>query len=245
MVTSQSSNFIQHCYLLRSRRSIGVDCDPEWFEHEAYKSQCVQCGRVRPDHFPKPLDQVVAEPPKASWIHTDNLLGGFIWRRDLLEILRPWLKDCIYGRVFLRNRGGTSELQAWATCYLKPGFELFESRGRLARHRPCDLCGFPLSRNGATAQRILVRDIQPDRIAMESQGTMFLHPKIEAAIDWKPFRDAYRGKVKLIDAPEDGQCLPGDPDWAPGKTRFADPPPPDQPQYIDDPDDLDPPVLYD
>jgi len=231
------------CYLLRSRRSNGTPADNEWMEEEFPRAQCVRCRRVHPSHYPNPIDHVLAERPRG--VGSDSRAGGFLWRRDLLEALKPWLKDCVIGRVFLRNKRGTTEIVDWGTCYIKPGLEIFDSRGKLACHEPCAVCEFPYLANGATAQRILRRDILPDRIAMTKWGTMYLHPEIESSVDWSPFKDAYRGSIKLIDEPEDGQCLPGDPDWAPGKTRFAEPPPAGQPQWIDDPDQMDEPKIYD
>lgn len=243
MTPPSSQDRVSVCYLLRSRRSNGVPTDLLWEEQEAPKAQCKRCHRVHPEHYPRPLDQVVARRP--TGIGSDHRWGGGLWRRDLLEALKPWLKDCVIGRLYLRNTRGTTELTNWATCYIKPGLEIFESRGKLARYVACPICEHPYSVNGATAQRIVRRCIPPDRIAITDWGNIYLHPAIESAIDWTPFKDAYRGSIKLIDEPEDGQCLPGDPDWAPGKTRFADPPGPGQPKWIDDPDQTDEPIEYD
>lgn len=140
-----------------------------------------------------------------------------VMRSDLADALKPYLPEPLFGRVSVLKPKPSDSPGRWVTCVPGEGRGVQTERGEFCRHGICA--------GGCGAIRLLVTSVRGgvvqrsvgDRLAFfgdEHFYDVFVTDALIAKLDLKKrFRDLRFYQYDILDEPEDGEVLPGDPGW--------------------------------
>jgi hypothetical protein len=221
--TVPSDISIQIMKLYTIDANYGVDTDLQARIAIQSDIRCPGCWRFLSDSVAVPLDLTVYRPPKVPTF--SGVFAAFV-RRDLLAVLLPHLRGGLIGRAFGRNG---SELTDYVTLCTKPSTWIEDQRGRYSVHNhQCRVCGRVFSSNGWSHPSVLRREMDDRQLYLTDNADIYIREELYDAV-WalvKGARHTVLAPVPILDEPQDGQVLPGDPGWTGTlvKKRLPEPP---------------------
>lgn len=166
---------------------------------------CPTCKSVRRSRYPTPCDVVLSEPPEDQAMALVESTRVTIFRKDLLDLLRPHLSLYTFG-VCLLSDG--SLIDAYATCYRRDYIIL--RGGRYSSYAICPACGALFSNLGNGPEYVLASQLREGLIQQDVYCRLYLSEDLAAMIDIDPWVDLCLTAIPVRDEPMDGKTLPGD-----------------------------------
>ena len=216
---------IECCYLLYSRYGADdlVDLTPESQKNYLSTHACTRCHNASAAWRanPVPLDIEVISLPKGPITMARGGCFAAVMRRDLAEILTPYLRKPMFGRVSAREARPKDVPGAWVTCVPGEGGGITVDRGKDGPHGVCaEGCGVirPAVAEGSLHGGILRRDIahHPAFFGDDRFYQIIVTDELIERLDLKSRIPDLRWQFRrydVIDEPLDGDVLPGDPGW--------------------------------
>lgn len=212
-------------YAVWSRITDAIVGDLQWKRRVVGSVFCSNCKGILAGVYPQPIDVYLSSPPKG--------IGGPVWiagvsvfRREFIELVRPHLKDRVFGRCFHQDTSRMPAeidpaepqihpeptlIQQYIVCY--GSNELFVRGGPDTEYESCPVCGRIQRTDPPNDFSIVRNDLDANVIYQDKIGTMYLHENLVAQLDLSLFKDLRLRAVPVLDRPLDGQRLPWDPDW--------------------------------
>lgn len=188
---------------------------PEWRIWYEKTMKCVKCNwpkRELQEH-PKPLEVHVV----GSFAGVCTPIAGAAFinvvRHDLHEALKVYLPpSTVWGDCLLRS-GNQLKRTPFSTCYIAKGEIANNWRGLGCRHMYCAAC----NRIGCPhfgKEAFVLRNVRNSPIVLNHCGSLFIQRDLAIKLKLRErFEDIRFLKVPVVDQPQDGWILPGDPGW--------------------------------
>jgi len=171
----------------------------EWAREQRGKTLCRECFHLKPEVYHTPLDVHVSQFPKGTSYDGVFRAGVAMIRRDLLEFLRPHMRDYVLGHCLWKDG---SVLQEYASIHFT---RRVQCRGdRDAVYFLCKECGFI----GCISENpyVLRYELADQDVFATKTDCLFLSESLASAFPWKQFRDLEPWTYPVRDEP-----LPDDP----------------------------------
>lgn len=199
-------------YLMRTAREETVAVCEEWLAEYLCNIRCPRCSlfnRAWRDS-PSPIDVHLETDPSDVMSYPAEVFITII-RSDLFETIRPYAGGVLTGNVFVRDDNRLRKCD-YVSLAAPPALQIDVHRGPMGQHEMCSGCGEISTR--FFSDGIVYRYIDNRHFYLSYENsfyvTDFLRNKIRDAFGWADLRFV---RTKVIDAPLDGDVLPGDPGW--------------------------------
>lgn len=220
----------RHMYTIDTRGGVNPELHPCVHE-ELLRMKCPRKGCSNTsnawDNDPCPIDLVVTSDPQGMLdlaidpldpvTHATVVPGSLLmFHEEFLGLLRPYCERIIFGSVAVRSPDDSSErVVPYSTVAARMKDRIITTRGKYCRHNiPCPLCGragnfIAWARSGALNKSL------DDRLVYLNEDMNFLivdalYKKLELR---KRFPKLIFEKVDILEKPQNGEVLPGDPEW--------------------------------
>lgn len=161
---------------------------------------------------PRPL-----EPELTGWFPGCTTLPDLcpvgVVREDLRAIVEPYAEDIVWGRCEVVSRPMAGQL-AFYTVQVARGKMVFTRRGKGNYHRQCPGCARIGSPNFAARQGLVIYQVAGRPLVCDSHGDLYIEESLAKSLKLRDrIEDLRLFKIPLLEEPEDGWVLPGDPGW--------------------------------
>jgi hypothetical protein len=199
-------------YLMCTAREDNVTECEEWFADYLRNTRCPRCSLFNRAWraSPAPIDLEVETDPTDLICYPEQVFINLV-HTDLFEFIKPYAGGVLAGKVSVREDGGLRPCE-YVSLVAPPALQLDVHRGPMGQHEMCSGCGKLATRfycDGVVRHHLDKRHFYISH-NMSFYVTDYLRTKIRDAFGWADLRFA---RTKVIDAPLDGDVLPGDPGW--------------------------------
>jgi len=183
-------------------RPAPIIADEVWLGSGAMDILCTHCGSIKRSRYPQPCDVILAEPPEDQPFGPVQGLGALIFRKDLMETIRPHLQGFAFGRCFVA--GGSQEIE-YVTCYC-PRYIILRGN-RQSRYSTCPSCGTILSTLGNAPEYVLDYQLEGCSAYQDAMGYIYFAEEVLIQLDLSDWYDTYLEAVPIATEPSDGQPM--------------------------------------
>lgn len=159
----------------------------------------------------KPLNVEVIERPTTSVVSL-GMAEGLALRNDFFKALEPHLKEMITGEVWHLDESGKRTRLPYVTIWTPPDNRIDINRGEWSAHNICPLCGVISPLNYNDKEAVLTRSLDKRMVYMTIRESLVVDLQLMQDLKAR-FPDIRAIRIRVIDEPQDGDVLPGDPGW--------------------------------
>lgn len=190
--------------------------DSAWLQRALGRELCPDCKSIKSEWHPRELHVRLDHRPRRAATLGLWWTGVDIFRRDLIEILEPFLEGYVIGPC--EDEEGDL-IKNYVTCYTNRPIII---RGdKYCEYNYCESCGacwIGRTRNNFA----LKRDVVGRAVYQDRGGTLYLNHEAAALVQAN-VKGVRLWPISIIRRPLDGRRLPGDPDWSAAENVDSNP----------------------
>jgi len=174
----------------------------QWAKEQRGRILCPNCGKLRQDLFPQPVDVPLIQLYKGTSYSIVFRGGVAVIHQRLLDFLRPHLPEHSLGRCFWRDG---SLLPDYHSIYFRD--YIFFRAGRESpryEYYECEICG--LSGASSDEPYVLRSELPDATVFQDAIHCLYLSASLARVFPWREFRDLEPFTFPVRDEP-----LPDDP----------------------------------
>ncbi len=181
--------------------------DYEWRDKVSGKMFCRGCGRILQALFPQPIYVKLSELPDGLSVGpVEGAAIGIIHVR-FLHRLMDHINGFAFGDVYGRREAKIDEYRTWY-----PDRVILIRGSGAPQPRECQACG-GIDYRIVGDPYVLRHQMGTRHVYHDDKCNIYVDDWLADLVDWSDFPDLRLDPVPIRDYPEDGWCLPGDPDW--------------------------------
>lgn len=196
-----------------------VDTTMDWWAWYCVNIKCDVCSLPGPRWFdrerPGPIDVELVEAPANEVACIDG--GALVMSARLWDVLSPYSKGMEVGRVRIITSRGSRVNRDFVSLMTPPRWCIHAQRGLYCRQKHCEGCDNYFNRVGWAKSAAIRREMDERRVYQARFTAIFIDEALRTEHNLRErFPTVVYEKVPILDEPEDGDTIPGDPGWTGG-----------------------------